>query len=113
LPWKVTSDPREMSLLLPSAPLTVESHLEQSAHLMEALKISMSCWMIAEEGVTPRKMTVATYHGVPTVTGGGPFEIAVAQRQLEAYLDLCADMGVTRIECGEVSPVFASRRRAS
>lgn len=82
-------------------PLTVESHLEQSAHLMEALKISMSCWMIAEEGVTRRKMTAATYHGVPTVTGGGPFEIAVAQRQLEAYLDLCADMGVTRIECGE------------
>jgi len=38
---------------------------------------------------------------VPTVTGGGPFEIAVAQGQLEAYLYLCADMGVTRIECGE------------
>jgi phosphosulfolactate synthase len=35
------------------------------------------------------------------VTGGGPFEIAVAQGQLAAYLDLCADMGVTRIECGE------------
>jgi phosphosulfolactate synthase len=38
---------------------------------------------------------------VPTVTGGGPFEIAVAQQQLPAYLDLCADIGVTRIECGE------------
>jgi len=35
------------------------------------------------------------------VTGGGPFEIAVAQGQLPAYLDLCADIGVTRIECGE------------
>jgi len=38
---------------------------------------------------------------VPVVTGGGPFEIAVAQGGLPAYLDLCADMGVTRIECGE------------
>jgi phosphosulfolactate synthase len=82
-------------------PLTIESHLEQSAHLMEALKISMACWMIADESVTRRKVTAAAYHGVPTVTGGGPFEIAVAQRQLEAYLDLCADIGVTRIECGE------------
>ena len=28
-------------------------------------------------------------------------EIAVAQRQLPAYLDLCAGIGVNRIECGE------------
>jgi phosphosulfolactate synthase len=82
-------------------PLTVESHLEQSAHLMEALKISMACWLIAEESVTRRKVTAATYHGVPTVTGGGPFEIAVAQRHLEGYLDLCADIGIMRIECGD------------
>src|SRR5205823_11056062 len=43
----------------------------------------------------------ARVYNVPTVTGGGPFEVAVAQGQLEAYLDLCADLGVTRIECGE------------
>jgi phosphosulfolactate synthase len=82
-------------------PLTVESHLEQSAHLMEGLKISMACWMIADESVTRRKVTAATYYGVPTITSGGPFEIAVAQGQLESYLDLCADIGVRRIECGE------------
>jgi len=35
------------------------------------------------------------------VTGGGPFEVAVAQGQLPSYLDLCADIGVNRIECGE------------
>jgi phosphosulfolactate synthase len=38
---------------------------------------------------------------VPTVTGGGPFEVAVAQDRLAQYLDLCADIGFTRIECGE------------
>ncbi len=37
---------------------------------------------------------------MPTVTGGGPFEVAVAQGQLEPYLDLCAEMGFDRIECG-------------
>ena len=26
------------------APLTVESHLDQSAHLISILKISMACW---------------------------------------------------------------------
>lgn len=82
-------------------PATLESHLEQSAHLMSILKISMACWLIANENVTRRKITVAKLHGVPTVTGGGPFEIAVAQGQLEKYLDLCADIGVARIECGE------------
>ena len=82
-------------------PATVESHLEQSAHLMASLKISMACWQIADEAATRQKIAAARVHNVPTVTGGGPFEVAVAQGQLEVYLDLCADLGVTRIECGE------------
>jgi len=82
-------------------PSTLESHLDQSAHLMAGLKISMACWMIADERATRRKVAAARAYNVPTCTGGGPFEVAVAQRQLEAYLDLCADIGVSRIECGE------------
>src|SRR2546425_4005592 len=82
-------------------PVTLESHLDQSAHLMTSLKISMACWQIANEAATRRKIAAARVYNVPTVTGGGPFEVAVAQGQLEAYLDLCADLGVTRIECGE------------
>jgi phosphosulfolactate synthase len=82
-------------------PATVESHLEQSSHLMSTLKISMACWLVADEAATRRKVAAARTRGVPTVTGGGPFEIAVAQGQLPAYLDLCADIGVDRIECGE------------
>jgi len=82
-------------------PVTVESHLDQSAHLMASLKISMACWQIANEAATRRKIAAARAHNVPAVTGGGPFEVAVAQGQLETYLDLCADLGITRIECGE------------
>jgi phosphosulfolactate synthase len=82
-------------------PVTLESHLAQSGNLMSILKISMACWMIAEESATRQKIAAARRHGVSTVTGGGPFEIAVAQQQLPAYLDLVADIGVTRIECGE------------
>src|SRR5437899_3068458 len=80
--------------------LTLEAHLAQSAHLMSTLKISMACWLIAAESATRRKIGAARRHGVPTVTGGGPFEVAVAQGALPAYLDLCADLGVTRVECG-------------
>ena len=82
-------------------PATLESHLEQSSHLMSILKVSMACWMIARESATRRKVAAAARYSVPTVTGGGPFEIAVAQRRLVDYLDLCADIGFTRIECGE------------
>lgn len=82
-------------------PVTVESHIEQSAHLMSCLKISMACWQIADEAATRRKIVAARAHNVPVVTGGGPFEVAVVQGQLGAYLDLCAGLGVTRIECGE------------
>jgi phosphosulfolactate synthase len=82
-------------------PSTLAGHLQQSAHLMSTLKISMACWIVANESATRTKIALARAHGVPTVTGGGPFEIAVAQRELPAYLDLCADVGVTRIECGQ------------
>ena len=82
-------------------PATLEGHLEQSSHLMAILKVSMACWMVANEEATRRKVAAATKNSVPTVTGGGPFEIAVAQHRLPDYLDLCADIGFTRIECGE------------
>jgi phosphosulfolactate synthase len=81
-------------------PVTVEAHLEQSAHLISVLKISMACWLVAEEGATRRKFAAARRHGVRTTTGGGPYEVAVAQGRLDAYLDLCADVGAARIECG-------------
>jgi phosphosulfolactate synthase len=81
-------------------PITLEGHLEQSGHLISILKISMACWLIADEAATRRKVAAARKHHVRTTTGGGPFEVAVAQGQLDAYLDLCADVGVDRIECG-------------
>jgi phosphosulfolactate synthase len=82
------------------APVALESHLEQSAHLMLSLKVSMACWMIADQDATRRKVAAARAAGVPTNTGGGPYEVAVAQGQLPAYLDLCAETGFDGIECG-------------
>ncbi|HEX8692846.1 MAG TPA: phosphosulfolactate synthase [Longimicrobium sp.] len=82
-------------------PGTTEQHLAQSHHLMSQLKVSMACWLIADEDATRRKIAAARRFGVPTVTGGGPFEIAVQQGALAEYLDLCADLGFDRIECGE------------
>lgn len=82
-------------------PVTVEAHLDQSAHLISILKVSMACWQVASESATRRKVAAAKKYRVATVTGGGPFEVAVQQERLEDYLDLCADIGFTRIECGE------------
>jgi phosphosulfolactate synthase len=82
-------------------PVTLEAHLEQSAHLISILKVSMACWMIADEAATRRKLFAAKRCGVRTTTGGGPFEVAVAQGRLDAYLDLCGALGFDRIECGE------------
>ena len=81
-------------------PFTFEGHLLQSGHLMEMMKISMAGWIIASEAVTRRKVTLCREQGVRTVTGGGPFEIAVAQGRLTEYLDLVADIGMDRIEAG-------------
>jgi phosphosulfolactate synthase len=76
------------------------SHLEQSAHLISSLKISMACWLIAREDATRAKVRAARKLKVPVCTGGGPFEIAVAFGRLPQFLDLCADIGVTHVEAG-------------
>jgi phosphosulfolactate synthase len=82
-------------------PVTLESHLEQSGHLISTLKISMACWQIASDAATRRKVAAARRLNVATCTGGGPYEVAVFFGKLAEYLDLCADMGFDRIEAGE------------
>jgi len=82
-------------------PATLESHLEQSSHLISVLKISMACWQVANEASTRRKVQAARRLNVPTCTGGGPFEVAATFGTLPEFLDLCADIGVTNIEAGE------------
>jgi len=81
-------------------PATLESHLQQSGHLCASLKLSMACWQIANEAATRRKIRAAHIAGVPVCTGGGPFEVAVAQGKLDAYLDLCAAYRFDSIEAG-------------
>ena len=83
------------------APSEIESHLAQSGHLMATLKLSMACWQIANEAASRAKIAAAHAAGVEVTTGGGPFEVAVARGLLDEYLELCADMGFDRIECGE------------
>lgn len=81
-------------------PVTLESHLEQSWHLISSLKISMACWQVANEIATRKKIDAARRWNVPVCTGGGPFEVAVYFKKLPEYLDLCAEIGVTGIEAG-------------
>ena len=80
---------------------TVVSHLEQSHHLISRLKISMACWLIADEAATRAKIAAAHRLGVPLVTGGGPFEIAQDRGRLEPFFELVASHGIDRIEAGE------------
>lgn len=82
-------------------PSTLESHLRQSSHLMAALKISMACWIIADEASTRGKVAAAHERGLQAITGGGPLEVAAAQGVLGSYLDLCAEYGFDAVECSE------------
>ncbi len=82
-------------------PVTLISHLEQSNHLISILKISMACWQVASEEATRQKIDAANRLNVSTVTGGGTFEIACHFGKLPEFLDLVADLGITRFEAGE------------
>jgi len=79
---------------------TVVSHVEQSGHLISLLKLSMCCWLIADESATRAKIAAAKRRNVTLVTGGGPFEIAKDRGRLEDYFELCADLGIDRVEAG-------------
>lgn len=68
---------------------------------MAGIKISMACWQIANEDVTREKIATCKQYGVHTCAGGGPLEVAAAFGRLAEYLDLCADVGLDRIEAGE------------
>lgn len=78
----------------------LESPLGQSGHLTLGLKVSMACWLIADQAATRDKVQAAHAAGVAATTGGGPYEVALAQGQLRADLDLCAEIGFDGIECG-------------
>src|SRR5207245_4838005 len=57
-------------------PATLEGHMQQSGHLIGTVKISMACWMVADESATRRKIRAVTELGITAVAGGGPFETA-------------------------------------
>jgi phosphosulfolactate synthase len=80
---------------------TLQGHLEQSSHLISCLKISMACWQIAAEEITVGKIKKARELGIPVCAGGGPFEVATYFDVLPEYFDLCAGLGMSRVEAGE------------
>lgn len=82
-------------------PQTVVSHLGQSAHLMAALKLSMTCWQIAAPKATQTKIDAAKASRVPLIAGGATFEIAVQRGTLARYFEMCGSLGIDCIEAGE------------
>lgn len=82
-------------------PMTLREHLRQSSHLMSGMKISMACWQIANEDITREKIAACRAYGVKTSAGGGPLEVAAYFGKVGSYLELCASVGLDRIEAGE------------
>ena len=82
-------------------PVTLESHLKQSSHLISVLKISMACWQVANEVSTKYKIDAARRLNIEVCTGGGPFEVAAQFGKLQQFMELCALYRFTRIEAGE------------
>ncbi len=82
-------------------PDTVVSHIAQSSHLMAGLKLSMTCWQIASFRATQAKIDAAHACGLPLVTGGASFEIAVQRGTLERFFAMCQALGIDCVEAGE------------
>ncbi len=68
---------------------------------MAGLKLSMTCWLIADFRATQAKIDAAKSQHIPLIAGGAAFEIAVQQGMLISYLELCGALGIDCIEAGE------------
>ncbi|MBI2428669.1 MAG: phosphosulfolactate synthase [Ignavibacteriales bacterium] len=79
-------------------PLTVESHLTQSGHLMSMMKMASAGWLIADENALRQKVSAAQRYNVPVVMGNDIFVLSQAKGRVDDFLELCADIGVSRIE---------------
>lgn len=79
-------------------PLTVESHLNQSGHLMATMKISSAGWLIADENSLRQKVSAAQRYNVPISMGSDVFVLSQSKGRIDEFLDLCADIGISKIE---------------
>src|SRR5579884_4270065 len=95
-------------------PGTLESHLAQSSHLFSVLKISMACWMVARESATREKIAAAKRYKVPTVTGGGQFEIGKKHTGpfAESTVEELIDQGRRWLDSGALQLVVEARESA-
>ncbi|MEW5798540.1 MAG: phosphosulfolactate synthase [Bacteroidota bacterium] len=79
-------------------PLTVESHLSQSAHLISMMKIAYPGWLIAEENSLRQKVSAAQRYNVPVTMGTEIFVLSQSKGRMEDFFELCADIGISMIE---------------
>jgi hypothetical protein len=91
----------------------LEGHLEQSAHLMASLKLSMACWMVASEAISRRKLAAARVRGVATVAGGGSFEVALGRDGCRPTSTSAPTWGSPTSRPARGSPTSPSIRRRS
>lgn len=79
-------------------PLTVESYLHQSGHLMAMVMLSTPGWIIADEHAVRQKISAAHRYNVPVVIGKEIFTVAQTKGRLDDFLALSSDLGAAGIE---------------
>lgn len=81
-----------------SDPLLMESCLSNCAPLIAMIKISSAGWLLADENAIRQKVSSALRYNIPIAIGSESFIVSQSKGHIEAFLDLCADIGVSVIE---------------
>jgi len=64
-------------------------------------KLGWTSWFICDRGALVEKITTLREAGGRVIAGGSAAEIAMARGKFLPYLDVCASLGIGRVEIGE------------
>ena len=80
---------------------TLAAHVAQSRRLIATVKLSMGTWALVEDSALRAKVDAVRLAGLPVLFGGSMFEICADRGVLVTYFELCRELGVAVVECGD------------
>jgi phosphosulfolactate synthase len=101
----VSSDDVEMGhtaiIDLDLGPAATADFVAYTRPVLTQWKLGGTTWLLAERGALERKIAVLKEAGVTIIAGGTGAEIAMTRGTWAAFVALCADLGIDRVEVAE------------
>lgn len=98
-------DPEDLGrtavLDLSMGPAATEDFVALARHILTEWKLCATTWLLADRRALLRKIEALRAADVTVIAGGTAGEIAAVRGTWREYVDVCAELGITRVEIAE------------